>query len=265
MRIRLTLEPINQNTSISFNYHYAFSSMIYNALRRSSAEYADFLHNQGYQSGQKRFKHFTFSRPWIEKQQIRNGRIYIVSGPILWQISSPIDDFLNNIVNGLFAERIITLSDDHSTNQFQLRQIETLAPPEYQETMSFTCLAPLMVSIKDERDGQPHKHYVRPDDDSFAELIKRNLLEKYRVLYDCEPQNGDFEFAFDWDFINRRGGVERISKLIKYKDINIRGFVAPFKVKGSAELIKLGYECGFGGANSQGFGMAASVSVQDKI
>ena len=94
-----------------------------------------------------------------------------------------------------------------------------------------------MVSIKEERNGQAHKLYVRPDDDRFAELVKRNLLEKHRVLYGCEPQNTDLEFAFDWDDIKRRGGVEKISKLINYKDINIRGYLAPFKVKGSMELI----------------------------
>lgn len=261
MRIKLKLESLSTNASISFNYNYSFSSMIYRILSESSSEYADFLHAEGYRSGNKQFKFYTFSRPWIDRQEIRNGRIYVLPGTLSWQIASPMDDFLNNLVNGLFQAGELILADEHFTNHFQICQIETIAPPLFTEEMHFSCLAPLTVSVKEDRNGQSHKLYVRPDDPRFSELIRQNLIEKYRTLNKCEPVDNRLEFAFNWEDIKRRGGVDKISKLIKYKDINIRGYLAPFTVTGNKELIQLGYECGFGNANSQGFGMVEAVAM----
>jgi CRISPR-associated endoribonuclease Cas6 len=47
-----------------------------------------------------------------------------------------------------------------------------------------------------------------------------------------------------------------LSVLREIRGINIRGWLAPFTVEGSKELIELGYEAGFGSRNSMGFGMA---------
>jgi CRISPR-associated endoribonuclease Cas6 len=38
--------------------------------------------------------------------------------------------------------------------------------------------------------------------------------------------------------------------------IDVIGIQAPFTIEGDPELIKVGYECGFGEKNSMGFGMA---------
>ncbi|MEW6731607.1 MAG: CRISPR-associated endoribonuclease Cas6 [Acidobacteriota bacterium] len=261
MRIKLTLEPLHRDAALSFNYNYSFSSMIYQKLAESSPDYASFLHEDGYTTGKKKFKYFTFSRPWVARQQVRNGRIYILSGPVFWQITSPVDDFLNNFVNGLFQQPLLTLADSEVTARFRLIEVETLPTPQLSDHTSFICLSPITVAAKEEVNGQPRKLYVRADDTRFGELINRNLLEKYCALYGREPQQSQLEFAFDEDYIVRRGGVERISKLIRFKGIDIRGYFAPFTVRGSKELIRLGYECGFGNANSQGFGMAAFPNI----
>ena len=47
----------------------------------------------------------------------------------------------------------------------------------------------------------------------------------------------------------------RCSKLIEFKDVRIRGWMAPFTAWGNPELIRLGYEAGFSANNSTGFGM----------
>lgn len=44
--------------------------------------------------------------------------------------------------------------------------------------------------------------------------------------------------------------------LTDIRGIKVRGWLAPFTVEGSPELIELGYEAGFGSRNSMGFGMA---------
>jgi CRISPR-associated endoribonuclease Cas6 len=70
-----------------------------------------------------------------------------------------------------------------------------------------------------------------------------------------DPEDARLKFEFDQNYIRKRGGVERISKLVQFKETNIKAYQAPFRVSGSSELIELGWDCGFGNANSQGFGM----------
>ena len=60
--------------------------------------------------------------------------------------------------------------------------------------------------------------------------------------------------TFDQRYIDKREG--RVTRLVDYKGIKIRGVISPFHVIGTPELIRIGYECGFGDKNSAGFGMA---------
>ena len=52
----------------------------------------------------------------------------------------------------------------------------------------------------------------------------------------------------------------RVQKLIALKEgrsdeTMVKGTLAPFRLQAPKELIEVGYECGFGEKNSQGFGM----------
>ena len=51
-----------------------------------------------------------------------------------------------------------------------------------------------------------------------------------------------------------------ITKLVTLKEglpdeTKVRGTFAPFRLRVSKELMEVGYYCGFGGLNAQGFGM----------
>lgn len=59
--------------------------------------------------------------------------------------------------------------------------------------------------------------------------------------------------TFDQAYIDKRKG--RVTRLVDFKGTKIRGVFAPFHVIGAPELIRIGYECGFGDKNSMGFGM----------
>ena len=62
----------------------------------------------------------------------------------------------------------------------------------------------------------------------------------------------------------------KISKLIHFKKIDkniktkIKGFEAPFKIIANPELIKVGYDCGFGNDNSAGLGCVEIIINADK-
>jgi CRISPR-associated endoribonuclease Cas6 len=57
----------------------------------------------------------------------------------------------------------------------------------------------------------------------------------------------------------------KISKLIHFKKIDnnirtkIKGFEAPFKIVADSELIRIGYQAGFGNDNSAGMGCVGKL------
>ncbi|MCX7910914.1 MAG: hypothetical protein N2505_04965, partial [Endomicrobia bacterium] len=56
------------------------------------------------------------------------------------------------------------------------------------------------------------------------------------------------------------GKAQVLVHYIKNKlDIKIPAIMCPFEAEGSQDLIRFGYECGFGELNSAGFGMVEEV------
>src|SRR5207244_4463576 len=130
---------------------------------------------------------------------------------------------------------------------FRLAQAETLAPPVFTDCMSFRALAPITESMRDENGGV---RFLSPDED-WSEIMQRNLARKFRALYGGDPSDDRLVWIWDRTYLDdatRRG--RRCSVLIDIRGIKIRGWLAPFIVEGSKELIELGYEAGFGSRNS---------------
>ena len=92
-----------------------------------------------------------------------------------------------------------------------------------------------------ENDGQRRTHYCLPDDPELSELIRQNLIRKHQAIHDHTPQNDALTFQFDEAYIRRKQG--RVTRLVDFKGIKIRGTLCPFSVSGSPALIQDGYEC----------------------
>lgn len=222
--------------------------MVYTILERSDSTFSSFLHNRGYEFEGRHFKLFTFSQILFEKKRVEKDRIINLGERVEWLISSPKDEFVQHFVDGLFERPKAMLAE----NTIVPERVETVARPEFTGCDRFTCLSPITISTKVERNDSLHLRYLSIDEVAFAEKIKDNLTRKYRLLYGKPPDDGDFTMEFGRDYIKAN---KKVSRLIKFKGIDIRGYMLPFVLKGVPELIKIGYECGFGDKNSLGFGM----------
>jgi CRISPR-associated endoribonuclease Cas6 len=253
MRIKIIFN-IGKGITIPINYNYLLASAIYRFLDQSNPEYAYFLHEDGYNLGDKRFKLFTFSQLMAQKREIRDNYIHFKS-LLTWLVSSPQEKFLGSFAASLLDQRVICIGD----NTLSVKDVDIPKIPRFQERMYFRCLSPITMSTKREFRGEIAMHYLLPDEPEFSELIKQNLIRKYETIYGRKPKDDSFRMGFDEDYIARRDG--QITRLIRYKDIDIRGILCPFRAYGSPELMFVGYECGFGDKNSAGFGM---VEIFDK-
>jgi len=100
-------------------------------------------------------------------------------------------------------------------------------------------------------------HYLRPWEEGFSEAVRNNLVKKFKIVHGGDINDSDFGIKIDTEYMNKKSG--KITKNINFKDTNIIGFLAPFEVTGSPELIEIGYEAGFGEKGSMGFGMVKEI------
>lgn len=253
MRVKLTLMATKPKVTLPLNYNHAVAGLIYRTLGNASEEFAAMLHDEGFKAGKQTFKLFTFSRLFTMRRRVSGDRLLLESPAVTLLVSSPVVDFVEHFVSGLFKSEGFNIAGA----EFTLVEAETIAPPKYSERMSFRALSPVTESVRDE---QNRVRYLGLED-NWSEIIERNLVRKYIALYGREPE--DTRLCWEWDKVyiseatkrNRRPSV-----LIEVSEgIKVRGWLVPFTVEGSEELIEIGYEAGFGKNNAMGFGMAEAI------
>ncbi len=269
MRIAITLQPLEKKTKVPINYQYPLSGAIYRILSNASPEYASWLHDKGYLTAAgKPMKLFTFSRLEIPAPE-RLFNVLIIKKPVPCRlyVSSPmIDEFVQHFVTGLFQDEEIVIGNPHTVARFRVESVETLPDPEFIPEMNMYCLSPVVVSTMHERNGRVYPYYLRADDDRLSEMIQTNAVSKYKLIYGHPPENKSIAFQLDRGYVERKGGPDKISKLIRIKEwnekerVDVKAFLAPFTLSGDPELIRCVYECGIGEKNSIGFGMISVAS-----
>ena len=258
MRITLELSHRKPTVTLPVNNSYLISSLIYNIVDKSSSEYAERLHAKGYRLANRAFKLFTFSPLYPGKRQKwvmhDNGTMTTGESLLHLTVSSPKAEFIEHLVIGLMQEPFIWIGKE----RLRVETVRTLDPPEFSGDICFLMLSPLVCTTKREPEKYPQYHF--PGDEAFERVLLENLCRKYQVLhgrpfaFKSEP----FSFTIDQDYVERMNG--KVQRLITLKEgrsdeTKIKGTLAPFRLQAPKELIEVGYDCGFGEKNSQGFGM----------
>src|SRR5579884_3928690 len=225
MRLKVTLNNPCE-TSLPVNYQAYLTAVVYGLLGSSDAEYARFLHDEGYRQGSspKRFKFFTFS--WLQgRRRVAGPIIVFAPGRISWLVSSPVEHFLTNFATGLLAASSLQVGPV----AFTVEEVQALPTPALGESGRFTCLSPVVASVPLEHG---RTRYVRPIEGAeFSQVIRNNLLEKHRLLHGEPPADDRFEMVFDPAYLARDPNCGE--KLITFKETQIRGAFAPFTITGS--------------------------------
>ena len=255
---------------ISYNYQYVLHSAIYSLIQKSSKEYSEFLHHKGFELNErsandesknikKIFKLFTFSKlKFFPNNRTKYGFENVKE--IEFNFATPVKKSFEHLVLGIFSNSEIILNFQNRNTKFNIQSVETIKEPSISGEEKFICLSPICTSTVRIKNGKREQHflnYMDPKERSkFIQNIKSNLIKKYKTIYEKDYRNGnlDFQFSFDPEYIVKKEG--KISKLISFKNnIKIKAYEAPFTIKADPELIKIGYDCGFGEKNSAGFGM----------
>ncbi|VEN72988.1 CRISPR-associated endoribonuclease Cas6 [Candidatus Desulfarcum epimagneticum] len=265
MRILITAES-EKPSFFPYNYQYPLHSALYSLINESSFEYSSFLHDRGYiRDGiNKKFKFFTFSKlKFFPTQRSEDGFHNVKK--IQFVFASSVNESLKHLVLGIFSNQRIKFSLNGQKSIFDVFNVDIQPEPTFGEHGKFICLSPISVTtVRIDENGKRKQHflnYMIPEErEHFIENIKKNLVNKYETINGIKYQSLDssFNFHFDVDYISRRKG--NISKLINFKNgIKIKAIEAPFGVQADPELVKIGYECGWGEKNSAGFGCVQKI------
>jgi len=250
MRILLTLQhPPNQVLPI--NYPYLISSWIYRTLGNADKEFAQQLHQYGYDFGGKKYKLFSFStlRPKRYDIDTRHATFTLVHSPTTMELSFFVDEAVQHFIMGLFKDQQFELSSGRFRAIFTVSGIEMLTKPVFESSMRFRTQTPICLSQNIE--GEPHAHYMSPEEEGYDEYLVRNLVRKQQALLPQTVGTEAAPLALDFPYGFRLLSKPK-SKLLTIKGISVRGYLFDFELEVPVELMELGYFGGFGGKNSSG-------------
>ncbi len=238
MRLKIDLVT-EKNSILDFNYQYYLSSSIYNLIKNIDKDFAVHLHNK------KNFKFFTFSKIFIKNRKILDKGIKIIDGRIYFYLSSPSQEFIQKFINALFESRVIKIKDlECIVGSVKLIEISNL-----QNKVLLKTLSPICLRTKKKVDRKLKDYEILPNDKLFKNNLIKNLIKKFEVYYNKKC-------IYSIKSINI---ISWKPKRIKIKNLYFRCAEVYFEIEGDRELIKFGYECGFGEKNSMGFGMVEVV------
>ncbi|WP_141201629.1 CRISPR-associated endoribonuclease Cas6 [Paludifilum halophilum] len=248
MWLKLTLQSESPSFQLPIHYHYLVQAALYDML---DAEFADFLHNTGYVHGQRRFRLFTFSRIRGAYRILREQKRIRFTGPVTLSLHSPVSAFCRSIMDGIMRKESIRIGSanlrvvhmeggQHEVSDRRLL-VETLSPV----TVYSTLFRP---------DGRKYTHYFHPRSKDFPELIQKNMLKKFDLVYQTPPSSPRLEI----EPVGRHR--ERVAF---YKGTVIKGYTGRFRLSADdRRLLTLALDAGIGVKGSQGFGCITPVESE---
>ena len=222
---------------LPINYQHIMQGIIYNSLH-SIAGYGDFLHNNGYEFGERQYRLFTFSRLYgryrIEKEHI------IFKDHVSFEVRST-----DNILLRILQENILQNGIQYRNQKYYgvtaVIKDETIEEEEIRIRM----LTPIVAY---ETDALTKKtNFFIPDQEEFYYSVQDNFIRKYSAYADCEVRE-EIEF-FPLKVTDKDKCVT------KYKGIYMTGWLGEYLLKGKRKYLDFLFQVGIGSKNAQGFGM----------
>ena len=247
---------------LPFNYQHPLASWIYKVLEKANADYAQHLHDQGYESanGRKRYKLFSFGllrlRPPFKTLQAEGG-FELGADYLDLSLSFYLDEASNRFVQGLFLGQRLVIQGKNGEPDLVLRvfQVETQSLPNFKPGVQrFTALSPICLSTsKGLAPGQ--QRYIGPDWPAYEAHLRQGLWNKYESLRQLHPELP----AVSAEDIQLRITGPSKSKLIAVKsgraeEAKVRGYLYRLLIQAPEEVLRLAYLGGLGEKNSMGFG-----------
>lgn len=222
---------------LPLNYHHILQSIIYQGLPAAYG-YSRQMHEEGYGSGTRRFKLFTFSL--IRGHYEIAGRKIMFRGDVSWEVRSP-DIYMMQ----LLAEGIKRYGIDYGSQHFEDVAVRLSDDTVEADALNICMRSPICLYSTDPETGKTC--FYAPDDEEFGLRLNENFYRKYQACYGVEPESG---IGIEPVRVSRRDKY-----VTRYKNFYISGWLGRYRLSGERKYLDFLYQTGLGSRNSQGFGM----------
>jgi len=239
MRLKIEFDSDN-SILLPIQYNHIMQSFIYRSISKKLSE---FLHHKGYEINGRRFKLFTFSRIFGEYEINKKKNTISFKPPIRLIVSSALKTFIQEIGEELLTKEKVKIGK----NSVSVKSIEVENNLIDDEKVKIKMLSPITIySTLYKANGKKKTYYYSPFEEEFSELISENARKKYKAFHKKEI-SGNLRVVGQ--------NVTNIhEKIMSYKGTIIKGWMGNYELSGGKELMKIAYDTGLGGKNSQGFG-----------
>ena len=251
MRFRITFSRTGNHKMLPVDYQYFISAWIYKVIQNADQSFAEYLHQQGYFDGNKKFRHFCYSPFWIGSSQFwkEKSLLEVNSETLSLDVSFGVEEAAEQYIFGLFRNQQTYIGDRFNGLELLVTRVERLPDLVCTEEMAYTAWSPVVVSLRKANDR--YATYLSPEEPAYGDLLHRNLSQKWQTLPGAPPFPGT-----KWEF--RLLNTPR-SKLVSVKSFTsreskVKGFQFRFQLKAPVEVHRLMLSSGLGEKNSIGFG-----------
>ncbi|AEH24639.1 CRISPR-associated endoribonuclease Cas6 [Pyrococcus yayanosii] len=235
MRLLIRLAPEREPFRIPYNHLYYLQGLIYRRIQRANPELSLRLHNL------KGPKLFTFSLFMAEKREFTKEEHFFGYRRGFFYFSTPMPEIAEAFVSGLLQDPVVELWGE----RFIVEEVKVLREPKRLNGKTFVTLSPIAVTTIKPGPIKPRHYDLSPTEPEFYENIRENLREKYVMIHGTSPPDG-----FEMDVLKAKPKRFRVKSGIFQTAWHL-----VFKAYGDDELLRVGYQAGFGEKNSLGFGM----------
>ncbi len=245
VRFRISISLKKKEVLLPYDHQYYLAAYIYRTIEKVNPEYSLELHKP------RKYKHFTFSYLMAKKREnIESKGVLIKDSSVYFFISSPDSKFLTAVVEGMLAYPEVKIKNVEGI----VNEVRVLEQPKLDGKARFRTLSPIVIKKPTEIrifEGKKKMNWknLYPKDEEFLERLINNLKNRFTDYYGVDASDKDLKIKI----LN--------FKPKKHKIVNTyhRGALCDMIVEGDKDLIKYGYEAGFGEKNAMGFGMVRVV------
>jgi CRISPR-associated endoribonuclease Cas6 len=251
MRLKIVLKT-HANQYLDFNYQQYLSAAIYEKINLVNWQVGKDLHEVGFKHDRRgRFtnKSFCFSVLFDLKKSFNKGDFFMKVAPCYpyFYISIHKDEISEMFVGGIFKNESFNIGNFYAS----VHEVKVVKECEMSEEMKFRAISPICVRRRWLNDGEGWKKDIRPTEEGYAQNIMENLITKYETYNKRRENYGQYDF-----------NILKVynSVLVKMNKSMQKGYFVDFEIKCMPDLIEMGFVCGFGGLNSQGFGLVDVIN-----
>lgn len=246
MKVKIILNKQSKFGLVPFNHLPELVQVVQNIVKNNTTAFESII--KPYANSFEEFDLYSFSG--IKGfSKVENNALNFQSKKLSWVISSPIEKFVDKLLDEFFKLPSVKIGDI-LVNPIQT---EVMPAPTFHKAIKYLALSPLVLNPKDDAS------YL-PDSEHFSDQLFEITIKRMMNFYgkDALPYNEMTEFQFipDREYLERMKSQNkdyaRMYETVGYG--SVKAYLMPFVLYAHPKIHEFIWDAGFGAITQEGFG-----------